>query len=144
MTPDQNRILELISGRRVHPKRGLRRTAYLKEGCADELEARRALARELRKSSPLDLGVRLILADMVDPDCDAQDRRIVFKRRRKGKPSNAAAEKEVAEFIWSLMQEGGRKKVPISLAGEKFGLKPSRVKKVWSEWQPILKRPKRH
>jgi hypothetical protein len=77
---------------------------------------------------------------MIDPDCDEASRRIRFEHRRKGQPSNALADKEVAEFIWSQRQAGKQMKVAVDNARLKFGLKHSRVKAIWGLWQPILKR----
>jgi hypothetical protein len=129
MTSDGKHIIDLLAGR-------------LKEGSDNELKARRALARMLKTSLPLDQGVRSILADLIDPDCDI-NRRIRFTRRRKGKPSNAAAEKLIAEFIWNRRRGGMKMKPVVSAATTKFGLQEKRILAVWKVWQPILQRLKR-
>lgn len=134
-------IIELLCSRIVHDSRGLSRIDYL-EG-DEELEARRALARMLKTSLPLDLGLRFLIADLIDPDCDEINRQIRFENRRKGKPSNAAAEKQVAEFIWSQRQTGVTMKRTVIDATAKFGLNRSRVLAIWKIWQPILQRLKR-
>jgi hypothetical protein len=144
MNRDPKRIVELLGGRTVPGKRGLPQRTYLKDGSDEEKEARRALARELRSSAPLNLGLRFILADLIDPDRDEINRRIRFENRRKGKPStNALAEKTIAEFIWSQVQAGVKAESAINSAKQKFGLGRSRIFKIWSHWQPILKRLKR-
>jgi hypothetical protein len=43
-------------------------TRYLVKGCAEEVEARRAIARLLRSNYPLDRQLREHLADLFDPD----------------------------------------------------------------------------
>ena len=144
MTGDEKRqIVALLCGRSVIDEHGLTRESYLRDGSAEEIAARRALARLLRTSSPLDLGLRVVLADLIDPDCDAAERKIRFERRRKGKPSNVHAEKQIAEFIWARVEDDEKKEAAFQSAMDRFGLKRSRILKIWSNWQPILKRLKR-
>jgi hypothetical protein len=143
LTHDQQLVIHLLCGRIVRSKGQVPRTVYLKDGSPEEREARQALARMLRTTLPLDLGVRFLLADMTDPDREEASRRIRFENRRKGKPSNAAAEKEVAEFIWSKIQAGEKTESAIKSVMEEFGLRRSRALEIWSHWQPILKRLKR-
>ncbi|HEY6700035.1 MAG TPA: hypothetical protein VI137_04330 [Pseudolabrys sp.] len=130
MTEDRQRIADLLYG-------------HLKDGSADEQEARRALACKLRSARPLDLGLRFLLADLIDPDRDEVDRCIRFGSRRSGRPSDALAEKQVAEFIFSKVQTGEPVKVVIDDAVRKFGLKRARLLKIWGHWKPILKRLQR-
>jgi hypothetical protein len=142
MTSDAKRVLELLCGRVERDGRGLLRVVYLKEGTPNEVKARRALARMLKTSLPLDLGVRSVLADLIDPDCDT-DRKIRFEHRRKGKPSNVVAEREIGEFIWSKREAGEQMKNVLSDASKKFGLKRARINNIWKRLQPILQRLKR-
>jgi hypothetical protein len=131
---NQKRIIDLLCGRTVQDKRGLPQQRYLKNGSAEELEARRALVRYLRKSRPIDLGIRWVIADLVDPDCIEIDRQIRIEHRRKGKPSKSAlAEKKIAEFVWSQVQAGIKAESAIKSAKEKFGLGRSRIFKIWSQ-----------
>jgi len=143
MTRDQKKIIDLLCGHTVQDQRDLAQQVYLEEGSAEELEARRALARELRTSIPLNLGLRFLLAELIDPDCDAAERRIRFDRRREGKRSNAQAEKKIAEFIWARVQGGAQVKGAVSDAEVKFKLGQKRIKEIWGIWKPILKRAKR-
>jgi hypothetical protein len=94
----------------------------------------------LRTSLPLDLGVRFLLADMIDPDRKEISRRIRFGHRRKGKQSNAMAEKEIAEFIWSQVRSGVKTEAAAFQAAKGFGLERTRIFEIWSHWQPILER----
>jgi len=141
---DEELIVHLLCGREVQDKHGLATQVYLEDGSPEELEARRALARMLRSSRPLDLGLRVVLADLVDPDRDDVDRKINFNKRREGKPSNAQAEKTVAEYIDAMLRDSGNKrqqlKYAISKAEAEFGLKRTRLLQIWQHWKPILQR----
>jgi hypothetical protein len=138
MNRDHIRIVHLLCGRTVQDRRGLPRQSYLRDNSADEKAARRALARYLSTSQPIDLGLRFILANLIDPDRDEINRRIRFENRRKGKPSNAQAEKLIAEFIWSMVQTGMKVESAVAHAMRTFGLGRSHVMKIWGHWQPIL------
>jgi hypothetical protein len=141
MTRDEERTIALICGREAKDKHGLPTRIYLKEGSPEELEARQALARMLRSSRPLDLGLRCILADMIDPECDAAERTIRIKNRCEGKRTNPLAEKTVAEYMVAMLHEGdGKLEYAIAKATEKFGLKRTRLLKIWQVWKPILLR----
>jgi hypothetical protein len=131
MTSDEKRIIELLCGRSARDGRGCLRVTYFRKGSPDELEARRALARMLKTSLPLDPGLRFVLADLFDPDRNEIDRIIRFESRRRGRPSNAAAEKEIAEFVWSRRRAGVKSRPAVQEATEKFGLKRSRVLAIW-------------
>ena len=143
-TKDENRIISLLCGRTVRDERKLPQQRYLEDGSPKELEARRALARYLRTSRPMDFGVRSAIADLLDPDCIENERYIRFGHRRKGQPSRSAlAEREIAELIWSHVQAGNSIDTAFRHVEEKFGLKQSSTKTIWKHWQPILRRLKR-
>jgi hypothetical protein len=131
VTADQERINALLCGRLARDRRGLPHTIYLKHNSAEEKEARRALARYLRTSLPLDLGVRFVLGDLIDPDLDDVERIIRFEHRRKGKRSNPLAENEIAEFVWSQAENGARIKTAIGDAAKKFDRGDHRVRAIW-------------
>jgi hypothetical protein len=107
------------------------------------LDAKRALARMLRSSKPLDLTVRFALAELLDPDCDSQQRQLRFSFKRKGGVSDAWAEQRAAQLIQARKREGVKMEAIIWEAWEKFGLKRARVFEIWRTWQPILKRLER-
>lgn len=141
LTNDQERIIELICGRETKDKRGLPTRVYLKEGSPEELEARRALARMLRSTRPLDLGLRYVLADMIDPDRDEAERTMRFKNRRAGRPSNPEAEKMVADFVEAALSEAnGKLESAVAEAMKEFGLERSRVFDILRNRKPKLKR----
>lgn len=135
MTRDQRRILELLGGR---TKRGQLRS-YLKDNSAAEKEARRALAKELRKGAPLDLGLKFYIADLIDPD-GMSDRRIRFVNRRRGNRSDAQAENDIAEFIWAKAPTGKLKKAVEYEVAQRFGIRRSRIRNIWRVWKPVLER----
>lgn len=142
-TEDETRIVRLLCGHTVTNKRGRPQQVYLKDGSAEEKEARRALARYLRTSRPIDLGVCRAIADLLDPDCVKNERRIRFMYKREGNRSDALAEKAVAEFIWSRVQSDMAWKRVLGAVEDKFGLKRTRTNDIWDHWEPILKRLKR-
>jgi hypothetical protein len=149
VTADEKRIVALLCGRLSRDRRGLPHAIYMKHYSAEEIEARRALARMLRTSLPLDSGVRFVLGDLFDPDLDDVERTIRFEHRRKGKRSNALAEKEIAEFVWLQAQngariKGARIKTAVGNAAKKFGIGDDRVRAIWKQWRPRLERLKGH
>jgi hypothetical protein len=139
---DAARIRALLCGELVRDDRGRPRTVYLKLGSNEEKEARRALARMLRSSLPLDPGVRFVLGDLIDPDLTEVEQIIRFEHRRKGKPSNALAGKEIAESIWSQTRAGEKTETAVNRTMKQFGIGRSRTMDIWKYWQPILKRLK--
>jgi hypothetical protein len=127
MTDTARLIVELLEGR----AKGAR-----------EKDARRALAQELRSLKPLDLGLRCFLADLIDPDRNEINLQIRFVRRRKGKPSNPATDKRIAQFIAGIAKDDGVESA-VTQAKQEFGLSRSRLMAIWGEWRPILKRLER-
>ena len=140
MSRERDLIVALLCGRPVVNKRGLSRITYLKDGSAEEKDARRALARMLRTSLPLNAGLRFTLGNLIDPDQELVERRIRFEYRHKGKPSNWLAEKEIAEFIWARVQDGRLTKPVFNQTQEMSGLERSRIRDIWRRWKPILVR----
>ena len=135
MTKDQELIIALLCGRKTNDKHGLPKITYLKENDDEELEVRRALADHLRYAHPLDLGLRFIIADLIDPDCDAERRKIRFERRNKGRPTrDAITEEAIARFIAS------QKRKPIKMARHKFGVSRSDASEIRKRWQQIFRR----
>lgn len=131
-TRDDKLIVHLLGGRVTWDKRGLPQHHYLQDGSAEELRARRALARYLRTSRTIDFGLRCLLADMIDPACEEAERRICFKHRREGQPAKSAlAQKTIAEFIRTCP---GPK--PIAQAVAKFELSRTSVETIWRAANP--------
>jgi hypothetical protein len=139
---DQGLVRWLLNGISVRKHGRVTREVYPEAG-SEEKTARRALARILRTSKPLDLGLRLCIADLVDPDRNEIEREIRFAYRRKGgRRASAVGENEIAEFIRAQLQAGTKLKAAVSNATEHFGFGKSRSRAmdIWRHWQPILKR----
>ena len=115
----------------------------LKEGSAENLTARRALARLLRKPEQhLDLGLRWALAELFDPDAPLAYSRngpirlgqddgcpwiINLKQRRRGRPAKEATTgKDIALFIWHRYGKQPMKRI-VASATKRFGLKRTRI-----------------
>ena len=128
-------------------------SGQLKEGSNENLNARRALARLLRRPEQrLDLGLRWALAELFDPDppplvdgeghCGKDDEQpfiIHLKRRRRGKPAKeTVAERDIAVFIWDRHGKRQMRDI-VRAATKKFGPKRTQILKIWEKWQPILK-----
>jgi hypothetical protein len=143
VTRDQELVIGLLCGNSELDKRGLPDCRYPVDGSEEELAARRALARMLRSSRPIHPGVLSALADLIDPDRDEINRQIRFVNRRKGKPSKAAVEKKIAEFIRLEEAKLGKTEAAIASAEKEFGLKRARLFKIWGEWKPVLEGLKR-
>ena len=143
MTGDQKSIVELLCGRAIKDKRGLSRQSYLKEDGAKEKEARRALARRLRTARPLDLGMRHLLADLLDPDCDAAERQIRFGHRRRGRRRVRWQKCKLLNLLGRGSRPATKKKRPVQAAVEKFRLVRSRIFEIRRSWKPILERRQR-
>ena len=99
-TPDDRLIVELLCGRDEHDEYGLPHTIYPK----NEQDGRRALARKLRSSKTLDLGLRFVLADLFDPDQGEIDRQVWFGYRRKGRPVSSFDELETRLALVRLLR----------------------------------------
>ena len=137
---EAKRIAELLCGRIERGKRKRQQRRYFKKGSVEEKAARRALAKELRAiKKPLEFGLRLAIADLIDSDSNT-DRRIVFENRGAGAKSDAEAESNVAEFFRLELDRLKKTEAAIEAAMEEFGLEKSRVKDIWREWKPILDR----
>ena len=136
MTKDRELIVALLFGRVTEDKRGLPRVVYLKENSAEELKARRALARYLRASrSQVDLGLRFAIADLIDPDCDVEPRKIRFERRNKGRPArDAITEKVIADLV------GAQRAMKRESVIRKLGISRSEAFDIYKRWQPIFRR----
>jgi hypothetical protein len=111
----------------------------LKEGSAEELEARRIIARLLRSSRPLNLGFRSMLADLIDPDDDVAEHRFVLKQR-PGNRKRSADHCRIAVYVWRRVAEGAQIKAAAIDAMGHFRVKRSTVMAAWSKWKPHIER----
>jgi hypothetical protein len=120
------------------------RSQNLVEGHPDELAARRAMVRQLRSELPLDIQLREHLANLFDPEgADSVDpqapkweqRKIIFKYRRKGPRSDYLRDTQIATDINAEMKDGKSYEDAIATASDKFGLSEDMVKKKWSKYR---------
>ena len=111
----------------------------LKEGSADDLKARRALAKVLRYG-PLDRGLLFILADLIDPDTrDDLSLWLVFKRAPGAKKT--MDRRKVAAIIWRQVKTGIKKEAAVADAMKKCNVR-SRDKALaaYNEYRPIFEK----
>jgi hypothetical protein len=109
-----------------------------KEDSAEDLEARRVLGKALCHG-PLDLGVRLMLADLIDPDrSEDMGVRLVFKRA----PGRARTmdRRKVAAIIWNQTKAGIKKESAVASAMEKCNVSRSKALAAYNEWKPFFER----
>ena len=112
----------------------------MKREKTEELEVRRQLARELGSSRPLNFGFRRMLAGLIDPDGDSEQC-LRFTKRRRGNAGDAGRDNKVAECVWRAGGNvKGQTEAAVIEAMKAFRLSRSSVYKIWSKWQPILKR----
>jgi hypothetical protein len=103
-----------------------------------ELQARRTLARMLRSERPLDLGLRFILADAVDPDGEGGKQLLL--KRKPGRPRRII-QQHVAAFVYQRHTvEGVLWESAVSEAMEKFSCKRGTVTGAWRNWQKHIER----
>jgi hypothetical protein len=111
----------------------------LKEGTAAELDARRTLARMLR-SGPLVLGVRVGLANAIDPDMrDSVGSWLTFKRSR-GNRSGKMDHRRIAAVVWHRRAAGDPFEAAIRAAMSKCKASRATVTAAWREWSPHFRK----
>jgi hypothetical protein len=102
-----------------------------------ETEARLVFARVLRSSIPLDLTLRFMLADLIDPDNDDNDHRLVLKR----KPGNRAPRsnhRSIAAHVWKRIKEGDGFESAVVDAMGHFDVGRTTVTNAWAEWKHYI------
>jgi hypothetical protein len=109
-----------------------------KDGSTEDLEGRRALAKVLRHG-PLDLGVRCMLANLIDPDTtDDAGVRLVFKRA----PGRARTmdRRRVAAIIWHEIRAGIKKESAVARAMGECNVSRSKALEAYKEWKPAFEK----
>jgi hypothetical protein len=101
-----------------------------KDKSARGLQAQRTLARLLRANS-LDVGFRLVLADMADPDGPSAMRLTI--QRRPHRPRRAG-HLDIAFFVSKEIQAGRPKEAAVAAAVAAFGVKRSTVFAACKKW----------
>jgi hypothetical protein len=113
----------------------------LKDGSREELEARRTLARILR-AERMDMALRLMLANLIDPDNrDTHRQWLVFRRARGRAPrfdlrliALTVWEKHiVAKHSWESA---------VKDAMNEHGASRTTVAAAWRQWEPFFRDPR--
>jgi hypothetical protein len=123
-TPDEWRADYFLWGH-TPPTLGLFRREYPKKG-KDERLAREALVRVLRSPDPLSRTLRDRLAELFDPQSKLAERRLVFLRRRRGRPKSRS-NKQVANYVHRKTKESVKKEAAVEEAMKKFKLSRKQV-----------------
>jgi|SRR6516162_2358337 len=87
---------------------------------ADEDQARRLLAKLLRTTRPLDLGLRFALGDLFDPDLGQEQGCYLTIKRVRGNPRIKRVNLwSVAAYVWRATREGTLPKNAVTRARER-------------------------
>jgi hypothetical protein len=102
-----------------------------------ELQARRTLARMLRYAKPLNLGLRWVLADAVDPDGEGVHRLIL---KRKPGQQRKISDQAVAVFVHRKRQSGEKFRLAVEQAMTEFNVSHGKVTSAYKKWRPHIER----
>ena len=128
----------LLDGYVEEDLQGRRRTKYLKPGDPDELDARRALARLLRSSAPLERQLRDSLAGLVDPDPpESEQRKIEIAFQARGRYRDHVRNTQIAYHVWGEVSAGRKVVAAINSAVEKFEVSEELVKQIWGRYRRV-------
>lgn len=105
---------------------------------ADEDQARRFLADQLRTTRPLDLGLRFALGDLFDPDLAKEQGLCLTIKRGRGNRTNTLDLTTIAQHVWQATQNGEMQKYAIADAAKKFHCHRKTVRTAWKRHRPIF------
>jgi hypothetical protein len=106
---------------------------------ADEDRARRLLAKLLRTTRPLDLGLRFALGDLFDPDLVLEQGCYLAIKRARGNPSIPRVNYgDVARYIWRAIREGTSRHKAVGAAAKKFQCHKKTAQKAWRIYEPLF------
>jgi hypothetical protein len=129
-------LAELLLGGFVETDKYNRlRHRHLKEGSAEEREARRAIAKVLRSPVLLGRQLRDSLADLFDPETPGWEQRrikLVYRRRGKLIDHNRATE-VLTEVVMNIRANCSRNKA-IGNTAAKFSMSEEMVKRIWRRY----------
>jgi hypothetical protein len=147
-TSDFQLVQALLGGSIEQDARGRLRLVYLKEGAAEELAARRALAKLLRSDAPLNHQIRSKLAELFDPDVAwLEERKISISFRGRGPPTDPAAGAQVFLRVNDIIKKSGatlnRAFAEVAL---EFEISDEMVKRYWRRYSRVygVRAPRRH
>jgi hypothetical protein len=95
-----------------------------------EIHARAALARLIRKGDPFPHRIREALAGLFDPS-NTNGRRVVFKPGRQ--TSSRETTLIIAAFVWLRMEMGEKKEAAVASAMAEFDLQRRQIFKICRE-----------
>jgi hypothetical protein len=141
---DETSAYVLLAGFVARDKKGLPQTSYLKPDSEEELAARAALARLLRRPYPLTEELRKQLAALFDPEPDthpAIERKISFRHRGRGRRPQHMRNTQIALRVWDRSDGGQPRKVEkaVQHAADEYGLTRDEVYKIWGPYKTLLK-----
>jgi hypothetical protein len=119
-------ILQFLSGSETKDEKG--RTVYFEEDSERAITAREALFKRLLSlyvpcdADPLTPQIRQALALLFTPDDLWNERKIVFKFRKRGSRLNLDRRIEVMTFVEKHAQNGLTRERAVDLATKHFGL----------------------
>lgn len=137
---DETLSLVLLGGFVVEDKK-LPRIDYLKPDSREELAARAALARLLRKPAPLTAELREQLAALFDPVANAHpaiERRIVFRHRRRGKRPQHMRNTQIAHHIWDRLKSGWKVERAVKDAIDRYDLSREEIYRIWCPYRRLF------
>ena len=106
---------------------------------ADEDQARRLLVSLLRSTRPLDLGLRMALADLFDPDLKLEGPCYLAIKRVRGNPTLKKVNfGGVARYIWQATREGTPQHIAVGDAAKKFCCHKKTAQKAWRIYKPLF------
>ena len=106
---------------------------------ANEDQARRLLVKLLRATRPLDLGVRMALGDLFDPDLKQEQGCYLTIKRVRGNPKIKGVDYwGVAAHIWRAIREGAKPHKAVGGAAQKFSCHKKSAQKAWRLYGPLF------
>ena len=111
---------------------------YLEPGSERELSARAALARVMRAEAPHGYFT-LRVANLIDPRRDRAERKIQFRRVKRGTPIRISDRQraEIAAYIHDHRARGLNLKKAWGAAQDKFDISRGTVTEIWKHFRPI-------
>lgn len=130
-------VVKLLVGQVDNESQQRPRTVYFEDGSPEEQEALRSLARFLRSEKPLDVNIRHMLADLLDPSLTSTvDRKLAIKNRRPGRTQDRFQRRLIAECIFnghfgSSGKEGMQITEALECASQWFCMDFKTIEKLW-------------
>ena len=104
-----------------------------KQDSTKEMEARRALAKVLRHG-PLDLSLRVWLANLFDPDMRDTEKQWFVLKQGRGR-SKTVNDRKVAAVIWHRLKAGEKQEAAIQHAVDTMHVGLSTAEKALAKWR---------